>query len=153
MTILLVVALLSALLIFGLLACQRLHLWSDARTREIKAREARLTSRLEEAMGERRELERQLRIAEQNLSLVLYRLSGLESDDDQPRPARPARTAGEIDERAGSWLLRQGHLSIEQLEKASKLVGKTGQDLLETCLILGYISKEAAKEAARAAYS
>ncbi len=135
----------------GLLVYNRLNMWQASREQQYARREEEAKERLAAALQEKRELESRLLTMENEVSLAGWRLQA----PPQPQHAggspvkMPKRTmtAEERNERLSRWLLKNGKISIEQHEKAQKLVGQIGNDIVETCLLLRFIDPETAKDA------
>lgn len=110
----------------------------------IRDQQRKLDDDLAEAKADHDRLREEL--AELQKEIVLTR-----NEVERSRPAPPPREAEEDrPTHAGSqWLLRGGHITLEQYEKAASRMETLSMDFIGTCLALGFINQALAAEAKR----
>ncbi|WP_029896758.1 hypothetical protein [Desulfohalovibrio reitneri] len=147
----------AVLVILGagsLVGVRRITSWREKAMDDIGRQEDELREEYRQARERQAELQAELDQARAEVARARWEL---EEATAEPPPEDPGaapekkRHAKQIrDQAMADWLLRQGHIKLEQHEKASKLVGQLGQDMAETCLLLDYIDKRTASEARKA---
>ncbi len=148
--------LVASLIILAVVACSglfifnRLDAWQMSREAYYAQKEQEAKDSLAKVLEEKRALESRMVEVENQISLAGWRLQApppqAASGEGTKMPKR-ALTADERNEKLSRWLLKNGKVSIEQHEKAQKLIGQIGNDIVETCLLLRFIDPETAKEA------
>lgn len=162
MSVFLSVLALSFIAVAGILVDKYLRARFEQEERDLVAAEEDVKARLAELLSEKRKLESDLIQAEGQLTVADWHAHEQQMPTESaasaatPPPLRPTSagkppmTSAQRNERQGNWLLRNGKISLEQHEKAVRLVGQVAPDLLQTCLLLNYIDKETAKKAQEA---
>lgn len=135
----------------GLLVFKRLDIWQSSRLEYYSQLETETKDRLAKALEEKRALDSRLGEMETQISLAGWKLEA-PSGSLPPGMVPPKRfkrplTTDERNDRLSRWLIKNGKVTVEQHEKALKLVGKIGNDVVETCLLLNFIDAETAREA------
>lgn len=135
----------------GVFIFNRLDAWQITREGYYDQKEKEATEALSKVLEEKRALESRLNEVENQISLAGWRLQNPTppQSGDAAAVKLPKRilTAEERNERLTRWLLKNGKVTIEQQEKAQRLIGKIGSDIVETCLMLRFIDPETAKQA------
>jgi|GEM_PF-4251787 len=154
---------LSFIAVAGILVDRHLRARFEQEERDLVAAEEDVKTKLAELLSEKRKLESDLIQAESQLTVADWHAHEQQMPKESAAPAtplppparpkavgKPPMTSNQRNERQGRWLLSNGKISLEQHEKAVRLVGQVAPDLLQTCLLLNYIDKDTAKKAQEA---
>ncbi|EPR41944.1 hypothetical protein dsx2_2948 [Desulfovibrio sp. X2] len=141
----------SVVLVSGFAIHSRIKSWIEDNEERLAQAEEEASHMLAGILAEKREIEGRLAELESQISLAAW------SKADTPPTAaeaakaaarqRPPLTAEERNARLSRWLLKNNKVNLEQLGKASRLIGQIGNDVVETCLLLHFIDAETARAA------
>lgn len=159
MAVLLSALSLSFIVVAGFLVDKHLRARFAQEERDLVATEEAVKAEMTALLTEQRGLESDLLQAENQLIVADWHAHEQPMPKESAAPVSPLsppahpRAAGkqlmtlaQRNESQGRWLLSNGKISLEQHEKAVRLVGQVGPDLLQTCLLLNYIDKDTAKK-------
>ncbi len=150
MLVIVSLVILAVVVCSGLFIFNRLDAWQTSREAHFAQKEQEAKDSLAKVLEEKRTLESQVVEMENKISLAGWRLQTPQPQVASGQGAKmPKRTltADERNEKLSRWLLKNGKVTIEQHEKAQKLIGQIGNDIVETCMLLRFIDPETAKEA------